>query len=379
MGFYGLEANRDKVERARAALKANRMHPLADRVKRHKEREEQAGRAGVVTINQAEVTYMELNLLANDNLAEAFIESTDVQFGQQPVYKTRYRRQTRVNLGNLAGTPPSYNFATVQAHVDVPTFEYFSEEFMVPNLVNTSYDLSKFQEKEQALIEVAHRMRLYRQRLILNMMLSQPLTNDLLTSFTAYAASNPYNGRLPFVLDTDITTGAVPQTNILSNSAEGGLTKNVFKSQRTWANQMGKELKSMFIPTAGAPWEATWEQASIVGYSAGGNSNLDTSKAISPAKWAEAEGVSFRKNGAYMNWFGSTIFVQPMNVLPQKYAIISTDEPAVLLWNKLDVAYSDEERIWTNRNMNRRYEARSIGLAQPDPLLPNFVFQIFST
>lgn len=378
--FHGLTKNRAKVNAAREALAKLSAVPYADRIERHRKRtgEEEASRAGVVTINQAEVTFIELNMWAYDNFGESFIESTDLQFGQQAVYKTRLRRPVRVNLGNLAGTPPGFNFATVQNHVDVPTFEYFSEEIMVPNLVNTAYNLEAFKEKEQALLQLAHNMRLFRQKLIINMMLGAALTTPIATSIPAYAASSPFNGRLPYVLDAEIASGSVPTTNVLSNTSEGGLTKGVFKSQRTWANQMDRELVTMYVPVSGAPWEATWDQASIVGYSAGGNSNLDTSKAVTPAKWAEAEALSFKKNGAQMNWFGSSIFVQPVNILPAGYALIGTTEPAVLGWNKLTDAVSDEERIAGTRNMNRRYEKRSIGLAQPDPFLTHFLVQRFA-
>lgn len=376
-GFYGLPTTANRVLSARQALADQAARNYDDRIKAHKQRirDEQASRAGVVTINQAEVTFIELNIWAFDTLGESFAETAQLQFGQQAVYKNRYHRPIRVNLGNLAGNPPGFNFLTVQSHTDVPTFEYFSEEYEVPNLVNTQYDLEKFQEKEEALKRVAHDLRLYRQKLTLNMMMGAPLTQTLATTFANYYASTPYSGRLPFVADADIPAGAIPQTNILNSIAEGGLTRNVFKQQRTWANQMDRELRSMFVPTAGAPWEAYWNQASIVGYSATGNSNLDTSKAIPPSQWEDAIRMGFKKNGALMNWFGSTIFVQPVNILPQGYCLISTDQPAVLIWDKLQDAVSDEERIFGNRNMNRRYERRSLGIAQPDLFLTHFLLQ----
>jgi hypothetical protein len=218
-------------------------------------------------------------------------------------------------------------------------------------------------------------MLLARQRFILNLMLNQPLTSDIVTSLTNYVASTPFTGRNPYVLDPGVRPGAVPSTNVIDTHLEGGLTRTVFKKSRTWANQMERDLVRMFVPIEGAPWEAYWDQASIVAYSAG-NGNMDTTKAIPESKWEEVVNVSFRKRGAYMKWFDDqAIYVQPSNILPAGYTIYSTELPAVLGWDQLSESVTNEEEIKSNRAFNRRYEARSMALAQPDPMLRNFLVQ----
>jgi hypothetical protein len=205
-------------------------------------------------------------------------------------------------------------------------------------------------------------------------MTNTPLGTDVATALTDYAATSPFNGRNPYVLDNYVQAGSIPTTNVIDTHTEGGLTKYVFMKQRTWATQMMREIKTMFIPIAGAPWEATWQQASIVAYN---NSPVlqDPAKAVPPSKWEDFSNMAFPLNGAYMDWFGSRVFMKPLNVLPTGYTIASTNLPAVILWNQLSESVSEEETIKGNRAFVKRYEGRSIALAQPDPLLRNFLVQ----
>lgn len=381
--YFAQDGNRERIEKSREQLASVMLRPRHERLAARKKayvEEEQAGRAGVVTINQADATFIDLNIHAYDQMGQAFAEFATLQFGQAAVYKTREEYALGVNMGHLAGGPPSTLFHTSQAGVQVQPFAYFSEEFLVPNLVNAQFNLEVFKERDIALARAARDMRLERQKYILNTMLNQPLSRDVATSVTTYfALAAPWNNRTVYVLDPSVQSDSVVTTNNIDDSTEGGLTKNVFKSIRTYCNKApvtddgALAPRSLFVPIAGAPWEAYYNQASIVGYSATGNSNLDTSKAIPANKWDEAVGMSFETNGAYMNWFGMNLFVQPTNILPSGYCLLATNKPAVLGWDQYSASVSREQELFRDAAMNRRYEARSMALAQPDPMAANFV------
>ncbi len=366
------DANRRRQEEARRILGDIKSRSIQERYESRKKFQESAGMAGVATISQSDIDYIELNILAFDNLGASFIEMADLEFGQAAIYKNRTVYPTRVNIGNLAGGPPTSLFMTAQSATQVQPFQFFSEEYLVPNLVNAAFDLGKFDEKQKALERVAHDIRLAKQKYIMNMALGQVLSTPLATAVTNYLASSPFNNRTVWVPDAEIASGALPTTNVFDlSSTELGLTRNVFKKIRTYTNQAHRVPRSLFIPVAGTPWEAYWDQASIVGYSAVGQSNLDTSRAIPQSKWDEAVGMAFELNGAYMNWFGMDVFVQPVDVLPSGACLLSTDQPSVLGWNQMEATVSDEEKAFGQRAQNRRYEARSMALAQPDAFVPH--------
>lgn len=383
MLFQTQDANGSRFRHAREKLAEVMQRDPRERMKARKEFEEQAGAAGVVTLNQADATFIDLNVYAFDTMGAAFTGPfTELKFGQAAVYKTRQEYPIAVYIGNLAGGPPAVNFATAQTGVQVQPFQYFSKKFLVPNLVTPAFDLDKFQEKEVALKRVARDMRLVRQQYIINTMLNQSLNTPIATSVVNYFSTVPFNNRTPWVLDPQVQAGSVITTNIIDDHTEGGLTRNVFKSIRTYCNmapsleddgdvsESGLSPRALFIPVAGAPWEAYWNQASIVGYSAVGSSNLDTSKAIPQNKWDEAVGMSFERNGAYMNWFGTQMFVQPVNILPSGYCLLATNKPAILGWDQMSASVSNEANVFDGpTGMNNRYEARSIALAQPDPYI----------
>lgn len=383
MLFQAQDANRARLVHAREKLAETMLRDPRERIAARKQYEEQAGQAGVVTINQADATFIDLNVYADDSIGAAFTGAfSQLNFGQAAVYKTRQNYPIAVYIGNLAAGPPSMQFATVQQGVQVQPFQYFSKRFLVPNLVSPAYDLEKFQEKEEALKRVAKDMLLARQQYIINTVLNQPLNQPIATSVVNYYSTVPFNNRTPWVLDPQVQTDSVPTTNIFNLTTEGGLTRNVFKTIRTYCNQApaladdgemgsyGLEPRALFVPVSGAPWEAYWNQASIVGYSAVGSSNLDTTKAVPQDKWEQAVGMSFSRNGAYMNWFGTNIFVQPTNILPKGYCLLATDRPAILGWDQMSNSVSKEGDSFDNPvGFNTRFEARSIALAQPDPFV----------
>lgn len=374
--FFGLSANRQYVESARTKLDALEAIPAEVRAKQlslDHAAEENANFQGTVTIAQAEATYIDLNVRAFSGLGEHFCSFIPLQIGEVPIYKYRQDYPVRVNMGHLAGGPPMVKFQTVQSGVQVTPFQYFSEEILVPNLVNVSFNIGKFHEKEQALKRIANDMAIAKQQYIINTMLNQPLLNPIATSLAAYYVSTPYSGRTPYLLDNFVDPGSVESTNILNVTVEGGLTRNVFKGVRSLSILQGRQAKSMFIPVTGKPWEAYWNQASIVSAVTGAAGNSDTRAAIPPAKWAEAADMGFTENGQQMNWFGMSLWVQPINLFPAGYFMVATDQPAVMGWDQMDMSISDEDPLGgKDRQLAKRYEARSIALAQSDPQLRNF-------
>lgn len=389
MLFQTQDANRARFIQAREKLAEVMLRDPRERYNAQKRFvEEQAAAAGVVTINQADATFIDLNVYAFDTMGAAFTGPfSELKFGQAAIYKTRQNYPIAVYIGNLAGGPPAVQFATAQQGVQVQPFQYFSKKFLVPNLVSPAFDLDKFKEKEEALKRVARDMRLFKQQLIINTMLNQPLTTPVATSVANYyGLAAPFANRTPWVLDPQVQADSVPPTNSFNLTAEGGLTRNVFKTIRTYSNQApaleddgeisgsGLNPRALFISVSGAPWEAYWNQASIVGYTAIGTSNQDTTKAIPADKWEQAVGMSFERNGNYMNWFGTNIFVQPVNILPKGYFLTAMDRPAILGWDQLSASVSNEAPVFDGpTGMNNRYEARSGAFAQPDPYAPRFI------
>jgi hypothetical protein len=326
-----------------------------------------------VTLTQAEAVYIDLNVRAYSGLVPHFASFIDLGVGEVPVYKYRQDFPVRVNMGHLAGGPPQVKFQTNQFGVQVTPFQYFSEETDVPNLVNVSFNIAKFGEKEKALARIANDMAIAKQQFVWNTMLSQPLTNTIQASMAAYYLSTPYNGRTPYALDNFVDPGSVESTNIINATVEGGLTRNVFRAIRSLSILQGRTPKTMFIPITGKPWEAYWNQASIVSAVTGAAGNSDTRAAIPPAKWAEAADLAFSENGQSMSWFGMNIFVQPINLFAAGYFAVATDQPAVMGWNQLDMSVSDEDALTgAKRALSRRYEARSMALAQADTQVRNF-------
>jgi hypothetical protein len=371
--------NRTRFEQAREKLASSMLKDPMERAgARKKFYEEQAGMAGVVTINQAEATFIDLNLHAFDTIGAALAEFTTLQFGQAAIYKTREEFPVPVMVGNLAGGPPTMMYQTNQLGVQVQPFQYFSKKFIVPNLVNAQFNLDAFKEKDKALLRVARDMRLFRQQIIVAAALNQPYTTPVATAIVNYFNGGaPWGNRTPYVLDPQVQSGSVVTTNILDEHAEGGITKNVFESIVNYcrlcpeSDDLGATVpRSFFISKVGSPWTAYWNQASIVAYT--GGSNQDVTKAIPPSKWEEAVGMSFENGGSYMNWFGTSVFMQPTNILPQGYGLLATNKPAVLGWDQMEASITDErDGDLGDRAFNNRYEARSVALAQPDSLAPN--------
>jgi hypothetical protein len=362
---------------ARKKLEAYDAIPGATRAKNAEElasAEENANFQGAVTITQAEATYIDLNVRAFSGLSDHFLSTIPLQIGEVPIYKYRQDYAVRINMGHLAGGPPMVKFQTVQSGVQVTPFQYFSEEILVPNLVNSSFNIGKFHEKEQALKRIANDMAIAKQQFVINTLLNQPLLQPIATSLALYYVSTPYAGRTPYLLDNFVDPGSVETTNILNVTVEGGLTRNVFRAIRSLSIQQGRTPKSMFIPITGKPWEGYWNQASVVAAISGTVGNAIPTNAIPLNKWAEAADMGFTENGQNMSWFGMTLWVQPINLFPSGYFMIASDQPAVMGWDQLEMSISDEDPLGgKDRQLAKRYEARSIALAQADPQLRNFI------
>ena len=386
MSYFGLSANQDAVETAQKKLADYKAIPVEDRVKAHKTFDDEKASfqyggsltGGVVTLTQAEAKYIDLNVRAYSDMGDYFCQFMPLAFGEQPVYKIRQDYPIRVNIGHLGGGPPAVKFQTNQSGVAVTPFQYFSEEFLVPNLVNVSFDLAKFKEKEQALERVAYQMKLARQQYIINTMLGQPLSTPLATALSTYYSSTPFNARTPYVLDPGVDANSIATTNIINATAEGGITKNMFRAISSQAILQKKSVKAIFIPISGKPWESWWNQASIVAL-ASSQGNQNPVNAIPPSRWEDAVNMGFSENGQSINIFGNSFFLQPVNTMPANYFLVSTNDAPVLGWDQFSESVSDEDPLsGGQRGLSKRYEARSIALAEPDPGLLNFMVGRFA-
>lgn len=378
--IYGLEEARSAVIDAQDKLKAYKAESVRDRFAKFMRlnEDEHAGRleAGVVTLQQAEARFYDLNVRAYTDMSDYFADSRDIQVGETGFFKTRSFNPIGVRAVSLAGTSPAMKFVSNQAGFPVPTSAFATDKYIVPSIVNDNFDINKFMERESAIERAAYEIKKAKQKYRINAMLRQPLTNELAVSIPAYFAAAPTIGPTAYVLDNGVQVGSMATTNALDLRTNGGspLVKQAWKKIATQMFLQHRTAVALFVPVDPAVWEPRFDEASVVALS-GSNGNQNAANAIPPAEWEKRFNAGFSEQGQYIDMFNMKVWVQPVNILPPGYALLSTSDAAVLEYNKLEGNYSDEVprgNAPTMRGYSDRTDYIDCGWLAPDPALLNF-------
>jgi hypothetical protein len=376
--LYGLGETQSSAVKAFEKLQKFKAQPLAERYARFMRNlaDEHAGvlEAGTATVQQAEARFYDLNIRAYTDMSDFFVAGRDIQPGETGIFKTRSFNQIGVRQAALSGGPPAMKFASVQSAVAVSTEAFGTSKYVVPAIVNDNFSIAKFQEREAAEERAAYEMKLAIQKYRINSMLRQPLMSDLATSIPAYYGSAPTIGATSYILDPGVQAGSMATTNALNLTSTGLITKAGFKKINTQMILQRRTAVALFVPVDPAVWEARFDEASPVAL-VNSQGNQNPANAIPPTEWEKRFNSGFNEQGQYIEMFNMRIWVQPVNILPTGYAILSTNEAAVLEYNKLEGSYSDEVsqgNAPTMKGYNSRVDYVDKGWLAPDPGLLNF-------
>ena len=347
--------------------------------------------AGVAQLNAIEGEYIILNLY-RDSIPLDFVEMRDLPMGNIPVYRTRTINPINVFVGSLSGGSAIEYYATTDTGVQVSIpGPITTSKVMIPNLSNI-YDMVKLDQRQAALDRLSRDLRNRITDACFNVAMGQGMLADPAASIQTYfSAANQtwsagltytmsgsyFNNKNVYYLDPGVVQGGVPTTNCFDLSAEGGLTKNVFMALNSWRMQMGRNLSTIYVPNSGAPWEAFQQQASIVAAQTGASGNNNPAKAITPEQWERFQSDDFGGE-VTVPFFGMNVRIKRQNWLPKGYCFVTTDRPAVIMWDRLDLMSNNGASYGSLETpvdafYNYRSEGRQIVLAQPSPLLTNFL------
>ena len=345
--------------------------------------------AGVAELNAIEGDYQILNIY-RDSPALDFAEVRNLPLGSVPIYRTRYENPVGITIGGLAGVGGTEYYATSDVGVQVGTFTLKTNEIMVPNL-NNIYDMVKLDQRKIGLKRLAEYMQMAICNAALNTVFgATDVTSDPAVNIANYytaanatwssgltytAGAGYFNGKAVYTLDPGVLQGGIPTTNCFNLTAEGGLTRQVHQAIKTWSVQMGRVPKTMYVSNVGAPWEAMQNQATPVAL-VNGQGNQNPSRAIPAEKWAEFQNKDI-SGEITLDWFGTSIRVVRQNWIPQGYAFLTTNEPAMIMWDRLSLATGNivEGSLETpvDAFYSRRSEARQVAMVRPDFCLRNFM------
>lgn len=361
-------------EKAREILKASDEKSLEEKFEK---RRELAALAGVASLEAIEGDYMTLNIY-RDNPATDFLEMRDLPLGTVPIFRTRYENPVGIFQSGLAGHGSSLYYQTTDNVAQVTPFTIQSEEVMLPNL-NNIYDMERLQQRAVGLRRMAEFMNMAIVNLGLNTVLgaSDIINTDPAVQIASYfSGGGSFAGKSVYTLDPGVVPAGVPTLNVYDLSAEGGLTKTVFRTLNTHQIQIGRPIRKILVPNAGAPWEALQNQASIVTAQTGAPGNPNPAKAITPDQWAAFQSDDW-EGSVGVQWFGHNFLMQRQNWLPQGYCLVLTEQPAAIMWDRLSLQTGEmaEGTVETpvNGYYSRRSEARNIAMIRPDYCLRNFL------
>lgn len=338
---------------------------------------------GVAELNAIEGEYYVLNVYRDSPVLD-FVEMRDLPLGSVPIYRTRTINPVGFYQGNINAMGSTLHYATNDAGYQVTTFAVSTEEIEVPNL-NAIYDMARLGQRQAALERLAHDMQIAITNVCLNTMFrstanggSSVVTDDPATSITNYYTNQgTFAGKTVFVLDPGVQSSSMPSTNIFNLTSEGGLTKNVYQTINDFRLKSKRRIRKLYVPAAdgGTPvWRAMQNEAAIVS-AVSGTGNNDPKNSITPRRWEEFDNIDFAGT-VTVNWFGLNIDIEVCNWLPAGYCFFLTDRPAVVFWDRLNLATGQDLagtlEVPVNGYNSRRSETRQIGAISPDFCLLNF-------
>lgn len=338
------------------------------------------GFAGIAELQGLEGDYFELNIYRDSPVLD-FVEMRNLPLGSLPFYRTRYSTPIGFYMGSVNAMGSTVYYATNDFGQTVTPFTIQSDEVMIPNL-NNIYDMARLQQRQIALQRLAHDMQIAQVNVCLNTMFgaSDVVSTDPAVALTNYySGGGAFSGHNVYVLDPGINATGYPTTNVFNLSTEGGLTKHVFQALNDYSIQAGRRIRKIYVPSGSASgypvWRAMQDEASIVALTTG-QGNQNPSNAIPADMWGQFQRDDFR-SVVSVNWFGLDVQIERQNWLPNGYVLVLTDEPSVIMWDRLDLA-TGEDRAGTLETpvsgyMSRRSEAKNIATIRPDFGLRNFI------
>ena len=368
-----LDANRAKVEQYAKEWAELQAKPLSVRADARKKEIADSGDADFSRLKQAEGRFIELAIHQDAFLDDAAVV-TDLDAGTPAYWKSRYEPVVGVMTASVYGNAPATLYATQDNYATLTPFAFEAEEVKVPKLALTQ-DVDRLGQREAGLKRQAEALRLSMQQFTINIMLGAALGTSIVNSVENYAS--PYSGRTVYVVDPNVQSGTYETTNIVNVSSEGGLTPAVLEAIQVQAFLQQRSVRTIHLPVAGLPWRKLLRAATIVAnasaFSAGTLPNKDL-LAIPQEKWANLFEQNMNAGKSFtMDWFGETWKFKANNLLPQGYAIVTTDQPAVEIFNILEKSVSTDVDDPRDSYFVGHYEKREIAIAQPDPWLRNFM------
>lgn len=347
----------------------------AEQAAAFEKRKEIAALGGVADLNAIEGDYYTLNI-HRDSPTLDFVEMRDLPLGTIPIYRTRTENPVGVFQGGLAGHGSTLYYATQDTAVQVTPFTLQTEEVMVPNL-NNIYNMETLQQRVVGRKRLAEYMDIGVTNCALNTMLGATdliATDPAAQIVTYFGTGGSFAGKNVYKLDNGVVAAGVPSLNVYDLTTEGGITKNVLKTLNTHRTQLGVKIRKIYIPSAGAPWEALQNQASLVALT-NGQGNQNPSKAVTPEEWAKFQSMDVAGQFS-VPWGGQTFVFEKQNWLPQGYCLVLMDAPAVIMWSRLKLQTGDaaEGTLETpvNGYYNKMSVAQNFAMAQPTFCLKSF-------
>jgi len=338
------------------------------------------GFAGVAELNALEGDYLELNIYRDSPVLD-FVEMRNLPLGSLPFYRTRYSTPIGFYMGSVNAMGSTVYYATNDFGQTVTPFVIQSDEVMIPNL-NAIYDMAKLEQRQIALQRLARDMQIAQVNACLNTLFG---ATDVISTDPAVALQNYYSGGGSFsghnvyVLDPGVNASGFPTTNVFNLSTENGLTKHVFQALNDFSIQAGRRIRKIYVPSGSATgypvWRAMQDEASIVAITTG-QGNMNPANAVTQDMWSQFQRDDFR-SVVTVDWFGLNVEIERQNWLPNGYVLILTDQPSVIMWDRLDLSTGDDHAGTLEQPvsgyMSRRSEAKNIATIRPDFCLRNFI------
>lgn len=336
--------------------------------------------AGVSTLQGVEGDYMTLNIY-RDSPTLDFVEMRNLPLGALPFYRTRYSTPIGFYMGSVNAMGSTVNYATNDFGQTVTPYVITSDEVMVPNL-NAIYDMQRLDQRQIALQRLAHDLNIGIVNCNLNTVFGAAdvvSTDPAVSLVTYYSGGGSFSGHNVYVLDPGVVAAGYPTTNVYNLATENGLTKHVWQALNDYSIQAGRRIRKIYVSSAGVAgypvWRAMQDSATLVA-AVTGNGNLNPANAVPEEMWTQFQRNDFR-SVVTLDWFGLRVDIERQNWLPPGYVLVLTDEPASIMWDRMDLA-TGEDRAGTlevpvNGYFSRRSEARNIATIRPDFALRNFL------
>lgn len=321
----------------------------ASRYNKFKSIDPQVDKARAEEYAQSRVDKIKINIL-QETLALELAEVIDLPDDEQAIYITSKEESVGINVIGTQGGAPLKQWTGDQQFTIVPLYWLQSDKYYYPI---ESPSFGAFRYSEELTGRAAHDMAV-------------KIDDDLWTLIAAGLGS--FSTRA-YELDSNIDTNLWPTTNEVDKSSEGSITKNLFIEIFDHFDRLGRRVKKIYVPANYKKQIRTW--VSVVTGIAGS----DITKTIDPVTQRE-----IWQSGSLSTMFGENFQIIPMMTNPNnifssgnnKYVLVTTDKPAIILYRKQGQAKS---WLLSDKEVDNRtgFSSReTMGTAQPEPYELNY-------